>query len=97
KYVRAGGVLDGIEMFDASFFRFTAREARLIDIQQRLFLECAWEALERAGYATDAGSMQVGVYAGAGANDYLAHIYSALGAIPSEASFEIQLSNDREQ
>src|SRR5437868_273333 len=45
-YVRASGILDGIDLFDAPFFGFSAREAALLDPQQRLFLECAWEALE---------------------------------------------------
>src|SRR4051812_49564796 len=49
QYVKAGSLLDGIELFDASFFGYTPREAELMDPQQRLFLECAWEALENAG------------------------------------------------
>jgi acyl transferase domain-containing protein len=49
-YVKAAPVLDGIELFDAAFFSFSPGEARLMDPQHRLFLECAWEALENAGY-----------------------------------------------
>lgn len=41
-YVKAEAVLDDIEMFDASFFDFTPREASLIDPQHRLFLEHGW-------------------------------------------------------
>ncbi len=43
-------MLDDVERFDAGLFGIPPREAQLIDPQQRLFLECAWEALERAGY-----------------------------------------------
>ena len=45
-YVKsAGGVLEDIEMFDASFFDYTPREADSMDPQHRIFLECAWEVL----------------------------------------------------
>ena len=53
-YVHAGSVLEDIEMFDAPFFGFSARDAEIIDPQQRLFLEIAWESLEIAGYDADA-------------------------------------------
>lgn len=70
-YVKAGVVLEGIELFDAGFFGYTPREAELTDPQQRVFLECAWEALEDAGYDPDRTRLRVGVFAGAGANSYL--------------------------
>src|SRR2546426_12786182 len=49
-FVNAGGVLDDIDLFDAHFFGLSARDAEIMDPQQRLFLECAWESLEDAGY-----------------------------------------------
>jgi len=70
-YVKAKGVLAGADLFDARFFGFTPREAELTDPQQRLFLECAWEALENAGYDTERYSGLIGLYAGAGLNTYL--------------------------
>ena len=48
-YVRAGAPLEGMEMFDAEFFGFGPKDAAIMDPQHRQFLECAWEALERAG------------------------------------------------
>ena len=68
-YVKAAPVLDDIDQFDAEFFQYAQRDAELIDPQQRLFLECAWEALEDAGYASDPtqpGSRPIGVFGGAG-------------------------------
>ena len=44
-YVKAAGVLEGIDQFDATFFGFNAREAEITDPQQRVFLECAWQAM----------------------------------------------------
>lgn len=70
-YVKAGGVLSDIESFDAAFFDFSPREAEITDPQHRIFLECAWEALESAGHAVQGGDDLVGVYAGVGMNTYL--------------------------
>jgi len=36
------------EFFDADFFGIYPREAELMDPQQRLFLECCWQAIEDA-------------------------------------------------
>ena len=59
-----------MDQFDAAFFGFNPREAEVMDPQQRLFLECCWEALEQAGYDPDACSQAIGVYAGVGLNAY---------------------------
>ncbi|KYC36320.1 hypothetical protein WA1_42115 [Scytonema hofmannii PCC 7110] len=71
KHVRASGVLSDIELFDAYFFGYSPKEAELIDPQQRLFLECAWSAIEKAGYDPENYKGLIGVYAGCGGNDYL--------------------------
>jgi len=69
-HVHAAPILDNIEGFDADFWKYSAREARLIDPQQRIFLETAWEAFEDAGY-TPSSAEKVGVFASAGTNTYL--------------------------
>ncbi|SCL14702.1 amino acid adenylation domain-containing protein [Micromonospora nigra] len=71
RYVRAASVLDGIDLFDATFFGYNAREAALIDPQQRLFLEAAWHALEDAGYPPGSIDASVGVYASSSLSTYL--------------------------
>ncbi len=70
-YVKAGALLDGVKLFDAGFFGYSPREAECMDPQQRLFLECAWTALEVAGYSSETYSGQIGVYAGSRVNEYL--------------------------
>ena len=51
KYVKtSGGILEGIEYFDASFFEYTPMEAEKMAPTVRIFHECLWEALEDAGY-----------------------------------------------
>ena len=49
-YVRRAALLNGIEEFDADYFGITPYTARMMDPQQRLFLQTAWHALEDSGY-----------------------------------------------
>ena len=70
-YIRATSDLDDIQSFDAAFFGYTPRDAELMDPQQRIFLECAWEALENAGYDPETGQGAVGVFAGTTMSTYL--------------------------
>ena len=72
-YVRVGAPLAGLDGFDAGFFGISPREAAIMDPQQRFFLECAWEALEHAGYAPGTFGGSTGVFAGSGPNSYLIH------------------------
>jgi acyl transferase domain-containing protein/acyl carrier protein len=68
-YVKTGGgLLADKEYFDAAFFGYTPREAEVMDPQIRLFHECAWTALENAGYNPEACGGSIGLYAGASAN-----------------------------
>ncbi|AEI67810.1 hybrid non-ribosomal peptide synthetase/type I polyketide synthase [Corallococcus macrosporus] len=69
-YVRSSAVMEDFDAFDAEFFSLTPREARALDPQQRVFLECAWEALEHAGYPPSGRNGLVGVYAGKSVSHY---------------------------
>jgi len=72
-YVKAAAVLDGVDLFDASFFGFSPRDASIMDPQHRHFLECAWEAIESAGHSPESFSGSIGVFAGSGLNAYMIH------------------------
>lgn len=95
-YVKAGGVLEDAELFDAAFFGFTPRDAEITDPQQRLFLECAWTALERAGYDPETYEGRIGVYAGAGLNDYLLRVLSNRGRLTLVSNFQAIIGNEKD-
>jgi acyl transferase domain-containing protein len=91
KFIRARGVIDGADLFDADFFGMYPREAQLIDPQHRLFLECAWEALESAGHAPESYPGLIGVYAGLAMNTYLLHNLCADRAYAADFSANYQV------
>lgn len=70
RYVRARGMLQSPELFDADLFGIGANEARIMDPQQRVFLELALEAFENAGYDTWRHDGLIGSFAGMGNNHY---------------------------
>jgi len=72
-FVRARPILADVEQFDADFFGMYARDAELTDPQQRVFLECAWEALENAGCDPRRYRGAIGVFAGCSINTYFLH------------------------
>ncbi len=72
-YVKAAAILDDLEWWDARFWGFSPRDAAIMDPQHRLFLECAYEALETAGHAPDRFPGPIGVYAGVGMGAYFQH------------------------
>jgi amino acid adenylation domain-containing protein len=79
-YVKAKGILDQIEFFDANFFGYSPNDAQILDPQIRIFHECIWEALEDAGYNPFTYQGSIGLYAGANANYYWDFLALALGS-----------------
>lgn len=96
-YVKAKGVLENIELFDAPFFGFTPREAQIMDPQHRLFLQCAWEALENAGYDAEKYAGAIGVYASVSMNYYLQNnLYSNRELLEKVGELQKVLSSDKD-
>ena len=96
-YVKAYGALEDVEMFDASFFNFSPKEAAMMDPQHRLFLQCAWEALENAGYDSAKYDGRIGVYAGAGISTYLIrNLASNPKLFNTFSNFDIATTNDKD-
>jgi acyl transferase domain-containing protein len=87
-----GNFIDGHSDFDAAFFRISPREAKSMDPQQRVLLHVAYEALENAGYVSEAQQPDrsgMGVWIGAATMDYVQNlrdsvdIYYSSGALSS--------------
>jgi len=96
-FVKAGGVIGNATHFDAAFFGINPREAELMDPQHRIFLECAWEALEDAGYDPETCPETIGVYAGAGLNRYLfLNILANPHIVKSAGIFQITIGNEKD-
>ena len=73
------------------------REAEIADPQQRIFLECASEALERAGYSPERFHGRIGVYGGENINTYfLINLLSNPAAIKSVGAYQLLIGNDKD-
>ena len=98
RYVKAGSVLEGVDGFDAGFFGYSAREAEIMDPQQRLFLEHAWEALEDAGYSPESYPGLIGVYAGVAWNTYLlSNLTTHRDLFDGGGAFQVFITNDKDR
>lgn len=97
KYIKRSPVLDGSDKFDAGFFSYTPREAEKIDPQQRIFLECAWDVFEDAGYIPDQYKGPVSVFAGCGMNNYLLkNVLARPELMESILNFQTFIGNDKD-
>ena len=77
-YIAKRGILKDYDGFDHAFFGFSPSEARVLDPQQRLFLQAAWHALEDAALVPHE-RIKIGVYAGCSRNTYfLSHVIGSL-------------------
>ena len=105
--VNAAPVLDDVEGCDLDFWRYARREAELMDPQQRVFLETAWEAFEDAGYIPGSALGKVGVYASAATNTYLQNnVYAnrawvdenggSVLTVNSVPGFNVMVANDKD-
>ena len=96
-YVKARAILDDAEWFDARFFGFSPREAELLDPQQRVFLETAWEALENAGCDPEQVAGSVGVFAGMTSNTYyLSNLHGHPDLLARAGPVSALIANERD-
>lgn len=97
QYVKGAATIEDYDRFDATLFGYSPREAEVLDPQQRLFLLCAHEALEHAGYLSDSYRGRIGVFAGMGLNTYLTNNLMANRDFMATANrFQMLISNDKD-
>ncbi|MEI7718058.1 MAG: polyketide synthase, partial [Mycobacterium sp.] len=102
-YVRRAALLDGVEEFDADFFGMTPVAARMMDPQQRLFLQTAWHAFEDSGYDPAAYDGAIGVFGTSSASGYLLYNLMShrdqkaiVGEGPTLEMINLSLQNDKD-
>ncbi|MCG8313221.1 MAG: type I polyketide synthase [Pseudomonadales bacterium] len=103
KFIAARGVMEHIEHFDTRFWGYTPKEASMMDPQQRVFLECAWEALEDSGYDADRYNGLIGCFAGCYIDTYLLanlcsdpHFLANLVKSIQVGTLQTELGNDKD-
>ncbi|HEU4664109.1 MAG TPA: amino acid adenylation domain-containing protein, partial [Dokdonella sp.] len=111
RYVAARGTIADVERFDAAFFGIAAREAQLIDPQQRVFLELCWNALEHAGIdpsraagsssaapigAASVGAASIGIFAGTSNNTYRKLVDARPDIVAASGEFAAMLANEKD-
>ncbi len=95
--VAVASTLTDIEYFDAGFFEMSPRQAELTDPQQRLFLECAWDALESAGCDPARRGATIGVFAGSSLSTYLLfHLYPSIASVNNSSDLQVLIGNDKD-
>jgi acyl transferase domain-containing protein len=93
-FVKARGIVEDIDLFDAPFFGYSHREALLMDPQQRLFLQLSWEALEAAGYDPKLYRGLIGVYGGSTASSYQPILYANPDGLGGADGLSIAIGNE---
>jgi phthiocerol/phenolphthiocerol synthesis type-I polyketide synthase E len=89
----AYGVVEGGDMFDAAFFGYSPREALMLDPQHRVFLECAWEALEHAGVDPERYAGRIGTYGGCGDTGHFQTLLAHQDQLPGVSEWQLRLAS----
>ncbi len=96
-FVAAGGFLAEADCFDHAVFGLNPRDALILDPQHRVFLQCAWHALEHAGYAPGKVEASIGLFAGSGYNTWLREMLVPAGEqLSGSGGFHLITGNDKD-
>ncbi|MCK3853526.1 SDR family NAD(P)-dependent oxidoreductase [Pseudomonas sp. W2Jun17] len=90
-YGKWGGFIEGLDDFDPMFFNFSLAEATYMHPKERQFIQCAWHALEDAGYTPASLEQEkVGVFVGvskAGHDNYKDSFFSIANRVSYRFGF----------
>lgn len=95
-YVWRRPILDDIAGFDASLFGMSPREAMITDPQNRIFLECVYEALEIAGYGRRDKRGKVGIFAGNNICMYMQDRFNDAETLLRVDHYELIIGNEKD-
>ncbi|SDI17234.1 Ketoacyl-synthetase C-terminal extension [Actinokineospora alba] len=97
-FVPARGIIRDADCFDGRLFSYSPQDCALMDPQQRVLLECAWGALEHAGYSPIAqDGNRTAVYAGTGMNVYLLdNLWPNERALKAAGGLQLVISSDKD-
>ena len=96
-YVPARGIINHAQEFDAEFFGFNPKQALLTDPQQRIFLELAWEVLEKTGYLPSKYAGRIGLFGGTGNNTYYQeNILTNKSLVQQSGAFQVMTYNEKD-
>ncbi len=95
-YIKAKGIIDNAEYFDASFFGISPNEANVLDPQFRVLLQCAYNALEDASYDFSNKDNNTGVFVGGSPNfNWQMQCFRKISNLQSD-QFSSLISNDKD-
>ncbi|GGG98225.1 hypothetical protein GCM10007415_37230 [Parapedobacter pyrenivorans] len=96
-YVKVRGIIDQVDEFDAALFGITPTMAKLMDPQQRVFLEICRDVLESSGYLASRNQHSIGVFAGTGNNTYFQNnLQQHPEEIAKVGAFQVMLANEKD-
>lgn len=95
-YVKRAGVLENIDQFDSHYFDISAKEADVLDVQQRFMLESCMTLLNRGNIDPARCKQRIGVFAGSAFSSYLFGILERDDLITALGEMVIRHGNDKD-
>lgn len=95
-YVKRAAILENVDKFDAAYFDMSAREADVVDVQQRMMLEAAVTLLNRGNIDPARGGRRIGVFAGSSFSSYLFGVLEQPELVDALGEMLVRHGNDKD-